>query len=110
LQAHILMAQLQLKRDNFKGAAQSLEHALSHNFEVRDSVVYHLLKSRISEKLGDMDEAFKVLDSAMSLPGVRNVRTCNEGKENGKKNGKKKERKKEREERRETEGEKTGDM
>jgi hypothetical protein len=69
------MSQLQLKRDNFKGAAQSLEHALSHNFEVRDSVVYHLLKARISEKLGDLEDAYKVLDSSMSLPGVRNVLT-----------------------------------
>ena len=69
------MSQLQLKRDNYKGAAQSLEHALSHNFEVRESVVYHLLKARISEKLGDLEDAYKVLDSAMSLPGVRNVCT-----------------------------------
>ncbi len=67
------MAQLQLKRENYKGAAQSLEHALSHNFEVRESVLYHLLKARISEKLGDLDEAQKILDSAMALPGIRQV-------------------------------------
>lgn len=67
------MAQLQLKRENYKGASQSLEHALSHNFEVRESVLYHLLKARISEKLGDLDEAYKVLDTALNLPGVRHV-------------------------------------
>lgn len=67
------MAQLQLKRENFKGASQSLEHALSHNFEVRESVLYHLLKAKIAERLGDLDDAYKVLDNAMALPGVKLV-------------------------------------
>lgn len=31
-------------QDNFRGAAASLELALSHNFEVRNSSVYYVIK------------------------------------------------------------------
>jgi tetratricopeptide repeat protein 21B len=70
-EAHLLMAQLYLKQDKAKLAASSLEQSLSHSFEVRDSPLYHLIKARVHEQLGENEEALKMLESAMLLPGVK---------------------------------------
>ncbi|XP_064595299.1 tetratricopeptide repeat protein 21B-like isoform X2 [Liolophura sinensis] len=68
---HILMAQIHLYQGNFKLANQSLEVGLSHNFEVRDHPVYHLIRARIQKKQGDHADAVKTLQLAMVLPGVK---------------------------------------
>ncbi|XP_060575597.1 tetratricopeptide repeat protein 21B-like isoform X3 [Ruditapes philippinarum] len=68
---HILMAQIHLQQNNFKLANQSLEVGLSHNFEVRDHPLYHLIKARIQKKQGDNEEAVRTLQMAMSLPGIK---------------------------------------
>ncbi|KAJ8306896.1 hypothetical protein KUTeg_014980 [Tegillarca granosa] len=67
--AHILMAQIYLHQGNFKLANQSLEVGLSYNFEVRDHPLYHLIKARILKKQGELAEAVKTLQTAMTLPG-----------------------------------------
>ncbi|KAK2186994.1 hypothetical protein NP493_181g04009 [Ridgeia piscesae] len=69
--AHILMAQIQLHQNNFKAANQSLEVGVSYNFEVRDHPLYHLIRSRIFRKQGDVAEAAKTLQLAMTLPGIK---------------------------------------
>ncbi|XP_052805384.1 tetratricopeptide repeat protein 21B-like isoform X2 [Mya arenaria] len=71
---HILMAQIHLNQNNFKLANQSLEVGLSHNFEVRDHPLYHLIKARIQKKQGDNEEAVRTLQMAMSLPGIKATR------------------------------------
>lgn len=77
--AHILMAQIQLQQDNFKLANQSLEVGLSHNFEVRDHPLYHLIKARIQKKQGENEEAVKTLQIAMALPGVKGGKSGSAG-------------------------------
>lgn len=39
--------------------------------QVRTSPVYHLIQARVLEAKNDLEGAFKVLDAAMRLPGVR---------------------------------------
>jgi tetratricopeptide repeat protein 21B len=73
-EAHMLMAQIFLKQDKAKLALQSLEQALAHNFDVRESVLYHLIKARIHEQLGEYEDSLKVLEEAMEIPGVRVAR------------------------------------
>ncbi|KAH9507420.1 Tetratricopeptide repeat protein 21B [Bulinus truncatus] len=69
--AHILMAQIHLNQNNFKLANQSLEVGLSYNFQVRDHPLYHLILARILKKQGNMADAIKTLQMAMTLPGVK---------------------------------------
>lgn len=38
---------------------------------MRDHPLYHLIKARILKKQGDLTEAVKTLQTAMTLPGVK---------------------------------------
>jgi hypothetical protein len=85
-----------LETGKFRAAAQSMEQALAHSFDVRDQPRYHLLLARVLRRQGQLDEAAKVrrggvketvlakrgeaslfskikkvLESAMGMPGVR---------------------------------------
>ncbi|KAJ8012813.1 hypothetical protein DPEC_G00046770 [Dallia pectoralis] len=71
--AHLLMAQIHLLQGNFKLSSQSLELCLSHNFEVREHPMYHLIKAQAQKKTGQLPEAIQTLQMAMILPGVRRV-------------------------------------
>eukprot|EP00002_Diphylleia_rotans_P017875 TRINITY_DN3468_c0_g2_i5.p1 TRINITY_DN3468_c0_g2~~TRINITY_DN3468_c0_g2_i5.p1 ORF type:complete len:957 (-),score=208.28 TRINITY_DN3468_c0_g2_i5:433-3303(-) len=79
-EAHLLMAQVHLQLDKFKLAQQSLELALSHNFEIREAPIYHLISSKVQHKMGNDAEALRILDSAMLLPGVRSQGSSRKGK------------------------------
>ncbi|XP_062313935.1 tetratricopeptide repeat protein 21B [Osmerus eperlanus] len=70
-EGHLLMAQIHLMQGNFKLSSQSLELCLSHNFEVREHPVYHLIKAQTQKKSGQLTEAIRTLQMAMLLPGVR---------------------------------------
>ena len=69
--AHILMAQINLKNNDFKAANQSLEYGLSYNFQIKNHPTYHLIKARIFKQQGNYQEALKTLQLAMQLPGVK---------------------------------------
>uniref|UniRef100_A0A8B9LC89 Tetratricopeptide repeat domain 21B n=1 Tax=Astyanax mexicanus TaxID=7994 RepID=A0A8B9LC89_ASTMX len=69
--AHLLMAQIHLLQGHFKLSSQSLELCLSHNFEVREHPLYHLIKAQAQRKMGELQEAIQTLQLAMSLPGVK---------------------------------------
>ncbi|KAM7154066.1 tetratricopeptide repeat protein 21B isoform 1-T1 [Macrochelys suwanniensis] len=69
--AHLLMAQVHLSQNSFKLCSQSLELCLSYNFEVREHPLYHLIKAQTQKKMGEISEAIKTLQMAMSLPGMR---------------------------------------
>jgi len=69
--AHILMAQIYLYQGNNRMAAQSLEQAMSHNFQVRESTTYNIVQAKVHLQNGDNDEALKVLETAMAVPGVK---------------------------------------
>uniref|UniRef100_A0A6U5AVN5 Uncharacterized protein n=1 Tax=Hemiselmis andersenii TaxID=464988 RepID=A0A6U5AVN5_HEMAN len=70
-QAHLLMAKILCEVEKFTAANASLEQALSHNFEIRESASYYVIKANILEKEHKWIEAVKVLESAMNLPGVK---------------------------------------
>ena len=69
--AALLQAQILLRSDNYKQAHSVLEQALSHNFSVRESPVFHLAKARVLQTQGEEEEALRVLETALSLPGVQ---------------------------------------
>ncbi|KAM9344194.1 tetratricopeptide repeat protein 21B isoform 2-T2 [Pholidichthys leucotaenia] len=68
--AHLLMAQIHLLQGNVAYCSQSLELCLSHNFEIRDHPLYHLIKAQAEKKMGELTEAIQTLQMAMNLPGV----------------------------------------
>uniref|UniRef100_A0A8C6SMK6 Tetratricopeptide repeat protein 21B n=1 Tax=Neogobius melanostomus TaxID=47308 RepID=A0A8C6SMK6_9GOBI len=69
--AHLLMAQIHLVQGNSTLCSQSLELCMSHNFEVRENPLFHLIKAQAKKKMGELTEAIQTLQMAMSLPGVR---------------------------------------
>lgn len=71
--AHLFMAQIAMSRDDIKTANNALDQALSHNFQVRDSPVYHRIKAKILESKGELDESLAVLEAGMKVPGVKAV-------------------------------------
>lgn len=71
LGAHVLAAQIHLQEEDFAAAENALEIALSHNFQIRNSAVYQLLKARVQRARGNLAEALTILEVIMDLPGVR---------------------------------------
>jgi len=71
--AHILMAQIYLHDGKHRMAGQSLEQAVSHNFAARDSPTYHVVKAKVLIATQELEEALKILESAMALPGVKSA-------------------------------------
>ncbi|KAL3696933.1 hypothetical protein R1sor_011009 [Riccia sorocarpa] len=69
--AQLLLSQVQVQLGKYDTAKQSLEKALSDSFMVRDSVKYHVLLAQILLEAQDNDEALKVLESAVLLPGMK---------------------------------------
>uniref|UniRef100_A0A4W3HWY6 Tetratricopeptide repeat domain 21A n=1 Tax=Callorhinchus milii TaxID=7868 RepID=A0A4W3HWY6_CALMI len=68
---HLLMAQIYLSQGNFKESSHSLEMGLSYNFQVREHPIYHLIKARALNKMGNVVDTITTLKIAMNLPGVR---------------------------------------
>ncbi|KAE8581031.1 hypothetical protein XENTR_v10024640 [Xenopus tropicalis] len=73
--AHLLMSQIYLFQDNLKLCSQSLELCLSYSFEIRDYPLYNLIKAQTQKRMGEVQEAIKTLQIAMSLPGMRRAGT-----------------------------------
>lgn len=67
----ILLAQISMYRENYKACSQYLEQARSLDFEVRNTPVYHLMKAKLLEASGSVEDSLKVLQASMVLPGVR---------------------------------------
>ncbi|CAG5865561.1 unnamed protein product [Menidia menidia] len=78
--AHLLMAQIHLLQGNMMLCTQSLELCLSHNFEIRDHPLYHLIKAQAMKKMGDLAEAVQTLQMALSLPGIRRAGSSSKSK------------------------------
>lgn len=62
---------ISLAQDNFRLASSSLEQALSLRFEIRQTPIYHIIKARLLEASGSNDEALKMVEAGLALPGVR---------------------------------------
>jgi tetratricopeptide repeat protein 21B len=69
--AHLLMAQIHLVNNAPKAAAQSLEVALSYNFEVREAPMYHVIEARVHVSQNKLEDALKSLQNAMKINGVK---------------------------------------
>ncbi|KAM4731833.1 tetratricopeptide repeat protein 21B [Anableps anableps] len=78
--AHLLLAQIHLLQGNMMLCNQSLELSLSHNFEIRDHPLYHLIKAQAKKKTGELGEAIQTLQIAMSLPGVKRAGSSSKSK------------------------------
>ncbi|KAK1903312.1 Tetratricopeptide repeat protein 21B [Dissostichus eleginoides] len=78
--AHLLMAQIHLLQGNFSLCSQSLELCLSHNFEIREHPLYHLIRAQAKKKMGELAEAIQTLQMAMLLPGVRRTGSSSKSK------------------------------
>ncbi|XP_043931290.1 tetratricopeptide repeat protein 21B [Protopterus annectens] len=74
--AHLLMAQVYLSQRNYKLCSHSLELCLSYSFEVQEHPLYHLIKAQLQKKLGEVQEAIKILQMAMNFPEVKRVRSA----------------------------------
>lgn len=69
--AYILLAQVYTREGNIHSAYDSLEQGLSYNFELKTHPIYHLIRARILKKEQKYEEAAKLLQNALSLPGVK---------------------------------------
>eukprot|EP00931_Biecheleriopsis_adriatica_P087453 TRINITY_DN61918_c0_g1_i1.p1 TRINITY_DN61918_c0_g1~~TRINITY_DN61918_c0_g1_i1.p1 ORF type:complete len:1362 (+),score=379.50 TRINITY_DN61918_c0_g1_i1:247-4086(+) len=72
---HLLLARVYHGKDQPNAALQYLEQGLSHDFSVRNHPLYHLVKAQVLFSAGEIEPAAKVLEAAMSLPGVKTVGT-----------------------------------
>jgi tetratricopeptide repeat protein 21B len=70
-ESHLLMARIYIGMERLRDAAGSLDQALAHNFEVRESPGYFLLRAQVHQRSKEWPQALKVLESAMALPGVK---------------------------------------
>lgn len=67
--AHILKAQLILDRGGkITDAEDALVTGLNFNFKLRETSLYHLIKSKTFKKRNDNDEAIKTLKMALQIP------------------------------------------
>ncbi|EGT35656.1 hypothetical protein CAEBREN_04184 [Caenorhabditis brenneri] len=67
--AHILRAQLILDRGGkISDADDALVTGLNFNFKLRETSLYHLIKSKTFKKKNENDEAIKTLKMAMQIP------------------------------------------
>lgn len=69
--ASLLHAQILLQQEQPKAAMAVLEAALAHDFTVRDSLLYNLVRARSLAADGEHADALEVLRGALRLPAVR---------------------------------------
>lgn len=70
VEAHLLMAQINIKNKLYQRALQCLEICLSHNFKVRENPLYHLLNGIIQKEQALYNEAIKSFSTAMNLNNI----------------------------------------
>ncbi|KAG8457812.1 hypothetical protein KFE25_005081 [Diacronema lutheri] len=69
--ASLLHAQILLEQQQPRAAHAVLDGALAHNFEIRDALLYHIVRASSLAADGALADALGVLHGAMKLPGVR---------------------------------------
>eukprot|EP01083_Nonionella_stella_P063061 163918_1 len=70
-EAYLLNAEINFSNKNYKHAEKDLDAAVSYKFEIRRSSNYHLLKAKILIATNNIDEAMKLLESGINLPGIK---------------------------------------
>lgn len=66
-QAHLMQARICLEREHFRAASSCLDLALSHDFSIRQSLSYFIIKAKILENGGDVRDALQTLQAAMKM-------------------------------------------
>jgi tetratricopeptide repeat protein 21B len=67
-EAHLLMAQIHVHKQDLEEASKCLDVGLGFNFKVRDHPLYYLIKARLLKRSKKVDEAVMMLKSALDLP------------------------------------------
>ena len=62
-----------MHQDKPQLAMAALDQAVSANFSVRDTPLYAIVNAQVLVSSGKLDDARKVLETAMQLPGVRSA-------------------------------------
>ncbi|TMW56987.1 hypothetical protein Poli38472_002912 [Pythium oligandrum] len=66
-QAHMLQARICIEREHYRAASSCLDQALSHDFSIRQTLSYFIIKAKVLENTGDIREAYMTLQAAMKL-------------------------------------------
>ncbi|GIL85609.1 hypothetical protein Vretimale_13293 [Volvox reticuliferus] len=74
--AHLLICSVYVAQDKPDLAVSALDQAVSSNFAVRETPLYHVVQSKVLIANSKLDDAKRVLESAMNLPGVRTPLTA----------------------------------
>ena len=70
-EANVILAQIYLSEEQYTDSLNALEQALAYNFEIRETPLYSVVKAKVLESVGDLQEAADVLQAALELPGIR---------------------------------------
>lgn len=63
--AHLLSANIAFLQEDYTGAINNLERALSFDFSVKERFSYNLLRAQVNAATGDLGEALEMLQYAM---------------------------------------------
>ena len=77
IDAHLLLAQINLKRNDPRSALASLEAALSYSFSVQETPHFQRLRSAAMLSAGRIEDAVIAAETALRLPGIRLLTTEN---------------------------------
>jgi tetratricopeptide repeat protein 21B len=66
-QAHMLQARICMERDHMRAASACLDLALSHDFSIRQSLAYCIVKAKLLETSGDVRDAYQAVQAAMKM-------------------------------------------
>lgn len=73
--AHLLLARVALAKANLASAHAGMERAVACDFGIRKTPLYHLVKADIHSRDGEHSAALELLETAVHLPGVRELPT-----------------------------------
>uniref|UniRef100_A0A7S0S5T6 Tetratricopeptide repeat-like domain-containing protein n=1 Tax=Chlamydomonas leiostraca TaxID=1034604 RepID=A0A7S0S5T6_9CHLO len=72
---HLLITSIYVHQEKAQAALAALDQAVSSNFAVREMPLFHVVNAQVLMASGKLEEARKVLESAMNLPGMRTALT-----------------------------------
>jgi len=68
---HLLICSIYVHQDKPQLAMAALDQAVSANFAVRETPLYHIVNAKVLIASNKLEDARKVLEAAINLPGVR---------------------------------------
>uniref|UniRef100_A0A0R3RUA2 Tetratricopeptide repeat protein 21B n=1 Tax=Elaeophora elaphi TaxID=1147741 RepID=A0A0R3RUA2_9BILA len=70
-EAHLLMAQIHLQKNNYDAAGKCLDIGLSNNFKVREHPLYHLIRAKLQKNSKQIAASVQTLQKATELPSFK---------------------------------------